>query len=433
MGIAHALTFHAGTHRPAFLPAAVAGFLLLAAAPPALRAEDLPPEIQAGARTIIDFEFDWGRDGVHCPACNYGTGNDRLAWVDLDHQLWAAHVDPGSGLFHPGDGRGTLVDSNVTTAQEIGNGPEWMASQQGSQLVYTRWTDGLPHYVPYLTLGFARLGTSAWIAGSIEGSEGLVLPVGSQDFDDAWPTIHYQGFSSPGTPASMYWLDLVAGAEQHALPIHSDVPGMTRRWIPGTRDIVITAPPLLPVASSSRAGHRQVFVYHTATEAMEQLTSSPEDKFWAFMWRAPEFNNEMLFFAMEGGSRLNIYRRSGRDGPWEVMDGIDMPADTPYMSSPEPFVFNGLSYIFFTLSAERNGRLFSRSRVAITGILPGNDMPRMLTSLDSPSRSRRDPEYFITEHGPLIYYNRYIPQTADTGPISEGVYYVDTRLGPPVH
>jgi hypothetical protein len=432
MGIPRAHTLHASTTSPAFLFFAGSIFLLLAAAPTPLEAEDLPPEIQAGGRTIIDFEFDWGRDGIHCPACNYGTGNDRLAWVDLEHQLWVAHVDPESGLFYPGDGRGTLVDSNVTTAQEIGNGPEWMASQQGSQLVYTRWTDGLPHYVPYLTLGFARLGDSAWLAGSIEGSEGLVLPVGSQDFDDPYPTIHYQGFSSPGSPASMYWLDLLPGAEQHALPIYSDVPGMTRRWVPGTRDIVITAPPLLPVASSSRAGFRQVFMYHTATGKMEELTSSPEDKFWAFMWRAPEFNNETLFFAMEGGSRLNIYRRSTRNGPWLVIESIDMPADTPYMSSPEPFVFNGLSYIFFTLSAERNGRLFSPSRVAITGILPGNAMPRMLTSLNSPSRSRRDPEFFITPRGPLIYYNRYLPETVDTGPVSEGVYYVDAQLGPPV-
>jgi hypothetical protein len=186
MGIPRAHTLHASTTSPAFLFFAGSIFLLLAAAPTPLEAEDLPPEIQAGGRTIIDFEFDWGRDGIHCPACNYGTGNDRLAWVDLEHQLWVAHVDPESGLFYPGDGRGTLVDSNVTTAQEIGNGPEWMASQQGSQLVYTRWTDGLPHYVPYLTLGFARLGDSAWLAGSIEGSEGLVLPVGSQDFDDPY-------------------------------------------------------------------------------------------------------------------------------------------------------------------------------------------------------------------------------------------------------
>jgi hypothetical protein len=59
-------------------------------------------------------------------------------------------------------------------------------------------------------------------------------------------------------------------------------------------------------------------------------------------------------------------------------------------------------------------------------------MPRMLTSLNSPSRSRRDPEFFITPRGPLIYYNRYLPQTVDTGPVSEGVYYVDAQLGPPV-
>ncbi len=41
-------------------------------------------------------------------------------------------------------------------------------------------------------------------------------------------------------------------------------------------------------------------------------------------------------------------------------------------------------------------------------------------------------DYFITAQGPFIYYNGYKPQT-DTRPfIGEGVWRVDTQLGPPV-
>ena len=110
---------------------------------------------------------------------------------------------------------------------------------------------------------------------------------------------------------------------------------------------------------------------------------------------------------------------------------ITMPEATPYVSSPEPFVHNGKSWLGFTLSSDPNGRNFTQpSLVAIAGIVPGVEDLRLLTSADDPPRVRRDPEYFITAKGPYIYYNRYVPQTETTPPISEGVYRVDTGLGP---
>jgi len=32
------------------------------------------PEVQVTASFVIDFEFDWGRDGVYCASCNQGAG-----------------------------------------------------------------------------------------------------------------------------------------------------------------------------------------------------------------------------------------------------------------------------------------------------------------------------------------------------------------------
>ena len=40
--------------------------------------------------------------------------------------------------------------------------------------------------------------------------------------------------------------------------------------------------------------------------------------------------------------------------------------------------------------------------------------------------------YYITAQGPFIYYNRYQLATTDTGPVPDGVWRVDTQLGPPV-
>ena len=69
----------------------------------------------------------------------------------------------------------------------------------------------------------------------------------------------------------------------------------------------------------------------------------------------------------------------------------------------------------------------------MTGIDPAHPSFRILTS-DTPNvRSRRDPEYYITSNGPYIYYNRYVAIVDQPGKaVSEGVFRVDTGLGPPV-
>ena len=73
--------------------ACVLGAGLLA---PAL-AQELPREVQVGTREIKDYEFDSARDGVYCPACNYGAGNSRLSYIDAQHNLWVGYVDFDNG------------------------------------------------------------------------------------------------------------------------------------------------------------------------------------------------------------------------------------------------------------------------------------------------------------------------------------------------
>lgn len=410
---------------------------LLAALPHAALAQALPAEVQVGTHEIKDYEFEWGRDGVLCPTCNYGAGNARLTYIDSGHNLWVGFVDPDNGYFFPPDGKGVLVDTNATTATEIGNGPEWLNSQLGSQLAYTRWTDGKPRTVPNLVLGFARAGGDAWVAGPVAGSQGRVLPIGTESENAPNPLLSYQSFTLQSRTTSLFWRGVYPGAVEEPIPVTSDKAGATRRWVPGTRDIIITVSasavtPGARAAATQEPSWRQVFLYHTATATMEQLTFDDVNKYWAFMWSAPEFNNEKVFVAMVGTTRLQIYRKLPTDGggmAWTVVKTITMPAETPYVSSPEPFVYKGRSRVFFSLSADPNGRNFTQpSRIAMSGIIPGTDDLQMLTSATEPLRARRDPEYFITANGPYIYYNRYFLETDTTPAISEGVFRVDTGL-----
>jgi hypothetical protein len=272
-----------------------------------------------------------------------------------------------------------------------------------------------------------------WTAGPIEGTKGRVLPLGTDDPDGPYPFLHFQNFSTPTRPTTLYWRGLYPDSTEVAIPMSSSQANITRRWVPHTLDIIITAPEsaITPTVAGST---RQVFLYHAASGTIEQLTFDEVNKFWAFMWQAPEFDGEEVFVVMVGGDRLRVYRNLD-DGTgemaWTVVKTINMPADTPYVTSPEPFVHNNRSWISFTLSSDPTGRDFTKpSLIAMSGIVPGVDSLRPLTS--ATDRVRRDPEYFITANGPYIYYNRYLPAAAPGGrPTSEGVFRVDTQMGPP--
>ena len=154
------------------------------------------------------------------------------------------------------------------------------------------------------------------------------------------------------------------------------------------------------------------------------------------MWRAPEYGGDFVFFTVRDGQQLVVYRQvSNGDGSssWVVISTVAMPAATPYVWSPEYFIHNGKSYIFFQMNTTSDSSDMTQpSRIGMVGILPENAALVDLTPANAPDRVRMDPEYFITTQGPFIYYNRYKPQT-DTKPfIGEGVWRVDTQLGPPV-
>jgi hypothetical protein len=70
------------------------------------------------------------------------------------------------------------------------------------------------------------------------------------------------------------------------------------------------------------------------------------------------------------------------------------------------------------------------NHLAISGVDPLRQDSRLLTNDTGTPRLRLDPEYFITAQGPFIYYTRLIPETATHLAINDGVWRVDTGLGP---
>src|SRR5271167_1224877 len=79
----------------------------------AVFAQAQSPEVKVSSSIFGDTEFDWGRDGISCPSCNFGEGNNRFNWTDLDGNLWIGHVDPNTGAITPENGMNELADTSA--------------------------------------------------------------------------------------------------------------------------------------------------------------------------------------------------------------------------------------------------------------------------------------------------------------------------------
>lgn len=400
-------------------PATAAPVAAKAVAQAASGSQGIIPEVQVSTAKIVDLEFDWGRDGAWCPSCNFGDGNARFIWSDRDYSLWLGYVDYQTGALYPADGKGVLLDNRAAFATDWGNGPEWMFSTGPSQVVYTRYADGAKPGAVSAGVGLAKQREDqSWRGGHIKDAMQRQSPAATLDLDDPSPRMNYQD----ARKANLFWRNANDPKSEQILPISEQTGGGSRRWVPGTRKIIYSG--------QSGVDGLQVFLYDTDSAELQQLTFDPTRKFGAFMWRAPEFDWDWVFFTVSDRTNISIYRKLG--DTWTEINRIAMPTQIPYVWSPEPFVHNGKSWIFFTLSSSQWANdLTVPTQVAMTGIMPNVQSFRMLTNDNTKFRVRQDPEYFITAQGPYIYYNRYVPKT-DTNPLlSEGVWRVDTKLGPP--
>lgn len=405
---------------------------------PGVTATPLYPEVLVTSAPIPDYEFDWGSRGSNCPTCNFGEGNAQLTFSDNEGNLWLAKVDYDTGNFIPSNGRGVQLDGNTAKVADFGNGPEWVASKNGSQIVYTRYTDGLPPSPETAQIAVLTRTASGWTKEILPNSLQRATPSGSTDLEDADPRINYV----ESTKEAVYWRRLSDPGTEVDMQISEVTGGNSRRWIPGTRKIVFQGHD-----PADRRLLDQVFVHDTDRPgSLEKLTTDNVSKASAFMWRAPEFGNEFVFFTMANfRQEIWVYRELPVPGStrkqWTVVKKVLAPpnpsgeAVRQFFWSPEPFVHNGRSYIFTQVG--ESSRFFDRSKpthLAIMGIDPLRNDFRMLTQSGSnPERVRLDPEVFITSQGPFVYYNRLIPATSSDADDAQndGTWRVNTGLGPP--
>jgi hypothetical protein len=349
----------------------------------------------------------------------FSQSRGMITWVDQYGSLWVAGIDPATGLFVPANGKGTLVDADAMALVDmhtIGNGPEWITTATGDQLVYTKFLPGKPHTRAYARLAMAEEITSGvWSSRYLSATLPRNAPYASHDPGDPAPRISYVD------PAgNHYWRNVYdAGSEVLVSGYAQSYRSM--RFVAGAR---------LAVFSSPVDGYAQVFRYDLDAGTFEQLTFDAVDKDLhsvPWMWRAPEFGGDYVFFTIVADTELRIYRQAA-DGTWSQIQTIRAPQGGA-LNSPEPFTHNGRSYVVFAAALPP---LSYPAAVYLASVDPATPAIRQLTP-SMPVRMRRDPEVFVTNAGPYVYFNR-LTRTTDPGsfcvPCSDGVFRSDTGLGP---
>jgi len=421
-------------------------------------------EVQASATPMGDVEFDWGRDGVSCPACNFGDGNNRANWTDRSGNLWIAHLDPVSGTFISPGANDELADTTAFFWNTYGNGPEWAFSTQNgqvvSQLVYSRWQPGSPvtatNAAPgYTGAAFATqtaynaFGQNNWTAKFLPGAIGKGGPVGtnntnlpeaSQCNTDPISLVMFKNFASPNIQD--FTEDVTSASETPLLvPLPAGVTsnGIGERFVPCTHQTLLQAS--VPYGGTGTPV-QQVFWYDLDTGVVEQLTTDATTKYAGFMFQAPDFGDNYIFFTVANHTTVEVFEQTGTNpngSPiFTQVNSITSPdPNEPYLNSPEPFINCTpvcTTYIFATLSktSDSQNGISEPNGLAVIALSPQTPLFNILETANSlPPYQRLDPEYYITPQGPYLYYNRIVPETGSSRYDNLGEFYINMQLGAP--
>jgi hypothetical protein len=410
-----------------------------------------------------DIEFDWARDGLYCPTCNFGVGNSQLNWTDRNNNLWVSGVNAATGAFTPvsGQGNGTPVDTVAYFWQDWGNGPEWAFSTPPgapggnpvSQLVYTRYLPGQQPVYPYTGVAIATLldGAPTWSVAFFPGaftpvSDNTILPEASQCPSAPATYAVFETLGSPTNPTQQMFTEPVStgpGTAPTPTPFGSFSNGIGERWVPCTTWLTFQGD--VTIGDNIL---QQVFWYDTSTQAVQQLTFDLTTKQRAVMFRAPEFGGNFALMTLAADAEIQIY---------EQLNNATYPNGAPVMTlvntiySPDPVEPNMFdpkifvhctalvptcaSYVVVGLSEVPNSQQTEQdpNGLAVTSIDPAHPMFQILvTAQSSPPTQRLDPKYFITsEYGPVLYYDRLLAVTETQEYQDEGIYMINLQLGLP--
>jgi hypothetical protein len=420
-----------------------------------------------------DIEFDWARDGRYCATCNFGSTNSQVQWTDRDNNLWVNYVDPVTGLFNPSSGRETNVAPGAAFFwQDWGNGPEWgfstpVAGQDPvSQLVYTGIAAGEPATYEYAGAALAwetgnSGGSATWAYSFFPGTysppqQNTVLPEASQCVSDTFATAVFENLL---TPTQMYTetISTAAGTEPVLTPFGAIANGIGERFVACAHDANSPYPQStrwVTFQGDVTIGNnvlQQVFWYDMDTGVYQQLTFDPTTKQRAVMFKAPDFpdangNAQYVLMTVAADAQLEIFEQTGTNANGSpimtLVNTIYSPdPGEPYMFDPKAFIHctpKCVTYVVMGLGtvAESQQTETEPNGLGVTTLNPNNPFFEVLVAANSTVTTgqiaqRLDPKVYITDAGPVVYYDLLTTLTATIPYNDLGIYLINMGLGQP--
>ena len=318
----------------------------------------------------------------------------RDAW--LTGNAWAGWLDPATGDLVSETGQDFWLAGQLSPINELqDNGPEWLRHNGALMVIYTR-QEGMVERM--------------YLWSTVTGQSQPVMPgtdyISRTHFDgsnsaDGSGKLLYRRRSLLFGSWEVYWLDLSNPTQEHRLPdVELDVSLPT--WI--ENDTILY--------SRHHGDAIQLVQYDTATLSETVLTSDSGDKLGAYAWNAPEAGGDLLYMAavkMEGdtyASEIRVYQMvAGATEPITFVTFAPPPEAGSHVNiaSPEPFVYDGASYISLALfnDAKDEGSIWVFALPTERG-----GQPPAPQRLDDPNLAvlKLDPEWYVTPDGAYVYY-----------------------------
>lgn len=337
---------------------------------------------------------------IHMSDPEFESGSHRFAYSNHG-DLWVGQLDPVTGALIPPDGFGEWVDEGLVPLTWR-NGPEWLATEDGPELVYTTLS------AAGTVLGHAWLEPSGWRSERLEDSLGRIHPIASSDPDDPSPRILYL---HPSDRAMKF--RYLGGAEQFLidtdliLTFEDGIGPRGRgrfvpRWALGSHGVVY--PSRGPVG-------RPILYKDVDTSALTRITADTGHYADAFLWEDPQLPAPMAFAVRDDdeGHPVELVVFQQIDGTWAEIQQLTGPSDHPYIISPEPVVFQGHSYVSYMASDQPVNIDDGNSQIWFSGLGEASGVHRRVSEAEP--RLRIDPETYVTDQTVFVYYSAIHPET----------------------
>jgi hypothetical protein len=312
----------------------------------------------------------------------YNTQLNIVCWKSDDNDLWVSGLNPVTHLYEPSDGKGTFVTASLApNGSESWNGPEWMLSSQGTQIVYIKALWGIRYP------GIATKVFGGWQCNTLLQYPHVEYAMATADYTDSVASILFETADFDG----ITWL------HNTDLWTHYHYPDVTLGFFARDNHQICCATDKI---------RNPGFIETTCS--LPYFTSISNDTIGApFMWYDPLTNNRLFMYRTNGFKTLKIFEEIAPDF-WVLYNQFNSPLPEPfiYITSPEPFTCGGRSYISFMAAQSGSGKDGLPAQIWVAGANPEDSL--MWRVSDSTLAIRTDPEPVVFNDSAFVYYTHVL-------------------------